>query len=163
MPNEYTRCQYISPSGQECDEWYEKDGINYCPKYHRAIPNVANGGKQNFIELQNAERTFCAHMTFEQLEEHIKATEATIEKFVQTEKTKLFTARAIRAERLESMNEDERRELRKIKTPRQEPKEPRKSDKAKNLAEKFGLTRDALMTMDVDEMLAKFNKSKGGE
>jgi hypothetical protein len=161
MPNEYTRCQYISPLGKECDEWYEKDGIKFCPKFHRNIPSV-NGDKQRFIDIQNAERALCVHMTYEQLEAHIKGIESTIETFLQTEKTKLFSARAMREEMLEKLSEEERAKLRKIKVPREvkEPKNP-KADKAKSLAEKFGLTRDALLTMDVDEMIAKFNKAKG--
>jgi hypothetical protein len=114
----------------------------------------------------NSEREKCYKMSNEELEDHIRSIEARIEQFVQSERTKLASARAVRAERFEKMSEDERRELRKYqiaKDPNGRKAKPQtnKADKATQMANKLGVSKADLMALDFDDLVKKFKKAKG--
>ena len=159
--NSYVRCEHISAQGDQCDEWFQSDGGKYCLKYHRESSLSEN--KDNFISLMNSQRELCYKMDNIALETHIKEIEAKIEAFVQIERTKLASARAVRAERYEKMTNEERAELRKYqvsKNPNGTKKAATKVDKATQMANKLGVSRADLLTMDMDALLEKFNKAK---
>jgi hypothetical protein len=156
----------VSAQGQECDEWFQVDGGKFCPKYHRESSITDN--KENFISLMNSERELCYRLSNENLEIHIREIEARIEAFVQTERTKLASARAVRAERYEKMSEDERKELRKIqisKDPNGSKKAtPKpKQDKGTVMANKLGVSRQDLLDIDPDNMEAFKEKYRRGK
>jgi len=163
--NSWERCQYVSPQGEECDVWFQVDGKGHlCPKYHRNLSVTEN--KENFISLMNSERDLCYKMSNEDLEQHITSLEAKIEEFLQTERTKLASARAVRAERYQKMSAEERKELQKIKVSDPNGKKPTaksREDKSTKMANKLGVSRNDLLTMDVDQLMARFNKAKGND
>jgi hypothetical protein len=170
---DYKRCQYVSPEGIECEVWFPlADGEIYCEKYHRGIPSVsdeANGEqKQLYIDLCNAERNLCATMTLDQLDAHIATIEAAIEAFMAKEKPKRNTARAVRAEKLEALTEDQRRERRKIKLAKEvkegrkvlsKPSKPR--IKRETIFDKMSIAdKQAAVTGDIEEMIRKFQEAQ---
>ena len=169
---DYKRCQYVSPEGIECEVWFPlADGEIYCEKYHRGIPSVsdeANGEqKQLYIDLCNAERNLCATMTLDQLDAHIATIEAAIEEFLAREKPKRNTARAVRAEKLEALTEDQRRERRKIKLAKEvkegrkvlsKPSKPR--IKRTTIFDNMSIAdKQAAVTGDIEEMIRKYQEA----
>jgi hypothetical protein len=119
--------------------------------------------KQSYIDKSNDERAFAAEMSLDQLDDHI----ATLQFQFEEARRALFSARAVRQDKLDKLTEDERRERRKIeiakevkiKVPR-EPKPKTAQEKlAKTLKTNLGVVND-FMTLDVDSLLAKYQKSK---
>ena len=117
----YKRCSYIS-SGIQCDNWHNDASTKYCVN-HRAL--VSDNGsvpvevKDRYIDVVNEERAQCAAMSLDALDEHI----AGIEKLIEAEKAKFYTARAIRIEKLDSLTEEERKARRAITLDREVKKE----------------------------------------
>jgi hypothetical protein len=162
---------YISDDGHECDEWFphEEDDVprkEFCPKYHRSLMTT-----QKHIDLINSQKHICYDMTNEQLEDHIKSIEAELAGAMEMLKTKLSAARAVRAERFEKMTEEERKELRKYQVksasnsngskPRSKSVKVDSATKLANRTAKLGISRDDLLSMDMDDLIKKFKKAKG--
>lgn len=155
-----------------------------------ASPGSRNGeteeNKIKYIDLVNDERKYCYHFAdgasqhqtqdlifqfkddtdgtvFEKIDRHL----AFLDKVIEDLKARRQTARAVRGEKMDALSEEQRKELRKIKIEKAvaavEPKKTTiKSDPVGFLAKK-GMSRQdaqALLTMDVDALLAKFEQAK---
>lgn len=165
MSATYTRCKFISGS-QECETWFPVDGNKFCA-IHRSIPSTNGSEEQlkSYIDLANQDRSFVANMSFEEIDNHISNLQAQMEDL----KRQMLQARAVKSERIERLTEEERRELRK-KTlnyeVQKQPKEPKpktiEEKIAKTLKTNVGVAND-LLTMDIDELMKKYQKAKEKE
>jgi hypothetical protein len=170
----YTKCRFVSTTGDECNEWFAADGIFLCPKYHRNIPSASNNHseeqKDSFIALCNDERTICASLSIQELQQHISDIKAEIEQFIAQKKTRHQTARAVLGERMEQLTEEQRAELRKATASYkfEAPKQKKNTQfKPKSLEGKLSTTLKTsesvakdFMTMDIDALMAKYKKAK---
>lgn len=141
--------------------------------------------KVRYIDLVNDERTYCYHFLdgssqnqdktlihefkddaegtiFEKLDRHI----GFLEKVIEDTKARLHSARAVKIEKLENLTEEQRKELRKIKIEKavKSPSSPSiKKDPTGYLMKKNNMSEkdaNALLTMDADDLIAKFKKMK---
>jgi hypothetical protein len=184
------RCFYLDERGQQCDTWFTAIDTNkLCPAHRKIIsPNkFSEENNPKYIDLVNDERKYCYHFlsgesqnqsqelihefkddetgtVFEKLDTHI----AFIEKVIEDMKARLHSARAVKAEKLDDLSEEERKELRKIKIDKSfkllKVKTPSlKSDPIGHLIKKQGMSKqDAsdLLSMDTDALLAKFEAAR---
>lgn len=111
---DYTRCAHIDgATGVQCETWFKRvDGESFCTFHvgslNARIAAVNGDVKPAFLEFQNEQRSLCHLMTLDQLDEHVEKLTLILE----AERTKLLTARAVRAERIETLDEGERKERR---------------------------------------------------
>jgi|SRR5882724_5022926 len=190
MPTPYRRCIYLSETGLQCESYFEAlDDNKLCPS-HREVnsPSAKNGitdeQKVRYIDLVNDERKYCYHFldgtsqnqdqelifqfkddesgtVFEKLDRHI----AFLEKVLEDVKARHQSSRAVRAEKLNNLTEEERKELRKIKIEKATTEKTKsvsfKKDPIANLAKTSKLIdAKSLLDMDPDEMIAKFKKAR---
>jgi hypothetical protein len=186
----HRRCIYVYNTGQQCDIYFEAIDHNKLCLAHRESSHV-NGkineeSKIKYIDLVNDQRNYCYHFldgsaqnqskklifefkddeegsVFEKLDAHI----AFIDKVLEDMKARLHSTRAVRAEKLDNLSEEERAKLKAHKIERaMNPEKKSKSFKADpvgNLMKKNNLSgNDAkdLLNMDVDALLAKFENAK---
>lgn len=193
----YRRCFYLDDRGQQCDAWFPAvDDNKLCgpdKNNHRALINV-NGHinepeTPKYIDLVNDERRYCYHFLdgtsqnqsqtlihefkddqdgtiFEKLDSHI----AFIEKIIEDMKARLHSARAVRAEKLDELSEEERKHLRTLKIDKQVREKVEKQklpsfkvDPIGFLSKKNSMSKtdaSALLEMDEDALLAKFANAK---
>lgn len=190
----YRRCIFINDRGAQCDEWFPAIDDNKLCATHREI--ITPNGRLNptqipkYIDLVNDERTYCYHFkdgtaegqkqtlifefqddaegsVFDKLDSHI----AFIERVIEDMKARLHSSRAVRAEKLDSLSEEERKCLRAIKIDKavksDSPKTPSfKADPVSHLAKTKGMSKEnarALLDMDADALLAKFAEAKANK
>lgn len=182
----HRRCWHMDEKGQQCEVWFPAEDDNKLCALHRngASPSQRNGEtedqKLKYIDLVNDERSYCYHFkdgsaqnqsqslisefkddtegsVFDKLDRHI----AFLETVISDLKARHQTARAVRAEKLDKLSEDERKELRKIRIEKPEPKVKAVISEAKTSAWKDKLSKvGASLDMDMDAMLAKFESMK---
>jgi len=176
----YMRCEYISPnSGQQCEVWFpsierQKDNSgNLLPILCPDCAKIANPSTQKtaYIEAVNVQKLYCYKMFekgieegFSLLDEHI----AKIEAAIQEQKDLLWSARAVRAEKEQSLSESEYNERRKykVKVAVDKAAKPKtvsmKKDPIAALTSKIGDKQKAadLLSMDPDEFIAKYQAKR---
>jgi hypothetical protein len=138
MASTFMRCQYIAADNkQQCNTWFDSDtsvSKTLCPLHCDAIDasTAANHPetKTAYIQQVNDDDKFCSTMDDVQLTNHIFE----IEKVIARERTRLSTARANMARRVEKMSDEQRAELRKMKVSeavKSSDKKPRASSSKK--------------------------------
>lgn len=190
----YRRCHYIDERGEQCETWFPAVDTNkLCPAHGKIITpngklNQVDEIKVKYIDLVNDERHYCYHFLsgesqnqsqelihefkddesgtiFEKLDAHI----AFIEKVIEDMKARLHSARAVRAEKLDELTEEERKVLRSQKIDKEFKKVPKeklpsfKADPIGFLSKKNNMSRvdsEALLSMDDDALLARFAEAK---
>jgi hypothetical protein len=191
----YRRCHYIDELGQQCETWFPAVDTNkLCPAHGKIITpngklNQVDEIKVKYIDLVNDERKYCYHFLsgeaqnqsqelihefkddesgtiFEKLDAHI----AFIEKIIEDMKARLHSARAVRAEKIDELTEEERVNLRAQKIDKafrsektKEKLSSFKSDPIGFLAKKNSMSRadsEALLSMDGDALIEKFARAK---
>ena len=130
------RCNYIADDGRQCEIWttYRKDeDKEFCPLHEGIIiVKKANGialvdeNKQRYIDRINTQKTFCANMSIDELDNHI----ASMEKAMEELRTDMTAARASRADKFALLTEEEQKTRRAIKIVR-EMREVKKTVPAK--------------------------------
>lgn len=115
----YTKCQYESADTKvECDVWYSsEEDQKFCILHRNTInASLAAAGinKESYIEHRDKKAKFCYEMSLDELDKHISE----IERIIELEKSNLMTARAVRADKIEKLTDDEREVRRRIKTPK---------------------------------------------
>lgn len=185
MAQSYQRCEFISPtSGLQCEVWFPHKDREYddkgnmlpilcddCTLNAAAQLNGSNAVKATYIEAKNVQREFCykffENHSFDEglalLDAHIAKIEAEIE----NQKVVRDSARAVRAEKMANLSEEERERRRKIKvevkSKEQKTSTPSfKKDPVAKLAATIGDKEKAkdMLTMDMDELIAKYQKAK---
>lgn len=166
MSTPYRRCCNINEAGLQCETWFPAINDSKLCDVHSSIatPNGTQENKVKYIDLVNTERATCHTMSFEELDIHI----AELEKVLENQKTKLYSALATRSEKIDKLSEEERKELRKIKVDRAVRETPVrkatiKSDPIKYLMQSKGMSEQEskdMMSMDIDEYLLKYKKNK---
>jgi hypothetical protein len=126
----YKRCQYTDPNGRECNTYFgskdDEGDQKLCPLHSGILgPRTAvisETVKVDYVNLMQESAIEAralivpdAPLNLDQLDAHIAALEAEIEKF----KSRASAARGVRSEHIQKLTEEERRELRKIKVPPQ--------------------------------------------
>jgi len=161
MRNEHTRCQFIDPNGQQCEEWFQVDGLKYCPQIHRTLPSVEKGtiSKESYLTVVNNEGEQCYAMTMPQLSEHIRDLERQKAEFLASMTPRILRAKQVEADRKEKMTEEERQELRKIKVHREVKRVKIKTatDKPKRQP-KFQMSAEDL-ELSFEELQAKYERA----
>src|SRR6266404_4854114 len=65
MPIPYRRCNYLDPSGQQCEKWFPAvDETKLCPSHKGILTNNGHLNEQEtprYIDLVNDERHYCYH------------------------------------------------------------------------------------------------------
>lgn len=133
---EFFRCQYTDDSGMQCEKWFDAAKkpdptlIKFCPDHDGIIgeklaadPDV----KERYIDLVNGHRKIVAEMNIDEIDEHI----AGLEKLIEAERTKLLTSRAVRAEKIDKLTDEEREVRRSIKLERAKNPEKKSSRASK--------------------------------
>lgn len=192
MPTPYRRCFYLDDHGQQCDTWFPADNNKLCPSHKEIITpggRINEEEKPKYIDLVNDERKYCYHFLdgsaqeqsqalihefkddlegtiFEKLDAHI----AFLEKVIEDMKARLHSSRAVRAEKMDELSEEERKILRSQKIDKEFRVKPEKiklpsfkSDPVGFLAGKNKMSKtdaSALLDMDEDALLAKFARAK---
>lgn len=169
---EYIRCEYISPTtNEQCEVWFPfkerkfKDGhalpvlCDDCAKSPNASATPQQ--KTQYIETINIQRKFCENMTLDELDVHIAKITAAIE----DQKVCLNAARAVRADRISKLSDEERNERRKYKIQKALNPEKVKSvkkDPVAALSNKLGSEQKAkdLLSLDPDEFIKKYQAKK---
>jgi hypothetical protein len=168
--NSYFRCTHMNEQGQQCDNWFKAEGTNKLCEEHQVFlrvrpedPTRIDEEKPAYIDLVNEQINVCAKMNLDELEQHISS----LERALETEKTKLYAARANLRQKLDDLSDDERKIRLSHKISKSINSEPKKSNVKKDpiahLASKHGLSSQAakdLMNMDLDSLMEKYNKSK---
>ena len=164
MSTPYRRCIYMAENGLQCETWFPAISDTKICDVHSGVVTPAEASKVKYIDLANEERAACHKMSFEELDIHI----AELEKVLENQKTRLYSARATRIEKLDNLSEEERKELRKIKIDRM-VKEPTvkkatiKSDPIKYLMQTKKMSEQEsrdMMSMDIDDYITKYKKNK---
>lgn len=168
MPKQYGQCQFFNQDQLRCPIWFDcTEGTadqheKFC-REHREIKDASivsyrslDGTiKTQYIDFVNAQRTACVDMSDDELDTHIAGLESTLAEI----RAKMLTARAVRAEKLDKLTEDERAERRKVKFERvvsaERAKKPAKTSLAKDpilyFMEKHGLSREQATALMGDD------------
>jgi predicted RNase H-like nuclease (RuvC/YqgF family) len=168
--NSYFRCIHMDETGNQCETWFKEEGnFKLCEEHRlflRSKPEDSPKSTEErpiYIDLVNEQINICAKMNLDELEVHI----SNLERALETEKTKLYAARANLRQKLDDLSDSERKErlAHKLNKEIREPKSKTsaKKDPVTHLATKHGLSTQAakdLMNMDVDALMEKYNKSK---
>lgn len=155
----FTRCRYVSDDGLECEKWFQptpemnsgKDP-RFC-ELHRGIVSpstitTTDNTKSQYIEVRNQEVALVVDMTLEQIDAHI----AGLEKQLELLKTRVISSRAVRADKIEKLTDEERAARKKIHVER-----PATNDKPK-AAKPASIKKDpvaALMAKGMSEKMAR--------
>lgn len=108
------RCVYMGGDGLQCEVWFPAvSDSKLCPEHSKTIsPNGINlEVKQRFIDLVNETKDLVYKMSLDEIDTHIAQLETELEK----QKTIIYASRAVRAERLDTLTEEERAKRRSIK------------------------------------------------
>ncbi len=136
---DYIRCHYInSENAIQCESWHSVADGDMCPVHRGMVSAVlaANGiNKDEYLSARNVAATSLrerltgldAQAQCNLIDAHI----AGIEKIIEEQKALSLTARAIRAEVIEGMSEEDRQVRRNMKIPRSEPKVKTSSPRVK--------------------------------
>jgi hypothetical protein len=164
----------MDEKGSQCETWFkEENGQKLCDEHRvflRSKPEELKPQepteKTKYIDLVNEQIKICALMNLDELEQHISG----LEKLLETEKTKLYAARANLRQKLDDLSDEERKvrlshKLNKtIREPKSESiKTSAKKDPVNHLATKHGLSEQAakdFMNMDVEALMEKYKSSK---
>jgi hypothetical protein len=112
---DWTRCVHISPTGEQCDAF-----IKITPSTQQLCPahNPSNRArvseddqKKKYLDLVNSTRKMCYEMSYDELEAHLVDLNLELEAL----KAKLFTANAVKGEKLNAMDEKTRNARRQVK------------------------------------------------
>ncbi len=130
MPIDYIRCHYIDASnGIQCESWHSVADGDMCPVHRGMIGGTlaANGiNKEEYITArrvaESSLREKIQNKTPQEQCNIIDAHIAGIERVIEEQKLLSLTARAVRAEVIEGMTEEDRQIRRNMKVPRSEPK-----------------------------------------
>ena len=148
MSLNYVRCNYVPDGGQQCDHWITPGPR--CPLHinHVSASAASNGiNTQSYLEIRNSEAQLCYQMSLEELDAHIAKLEGVIEQ----EKAKSQSARAVRADKIDKLSEEEREVRRKIKTEQKE----KKASEPKKVTIKSDPIRFFMQTYNISEAAAK--------
>ena len=143
MVTGYLRCAFESVDGTECQSWFPSHEGTLCI-IHRGINSAvlaSNGiNKAEFIAETNDEqkslRELIAGKSANEACSLLDAHIAKLEKIIEAEKNKYYSARAIRAEVIEGLSEEERQIRRRAKVDSRpnEVKEKKSSKKMVNMS-----------------------------
>lgn len=146
-------------AARDCDVWFPTSEHQSLCSLHRngtepltlsTTPAEVSEEKQSYLETVNAERKACYEMTMEELEVHILSLQKTME----DQKVLLLTARSIRSEKIQGMNDEEIKKLSKVRVSKAVSNDPATSkqktmakDPIGYLMEKHGFTREVAKSM----------------
>lgn len=171
MTKSYSQCRYES-DGHQCQSWFPRDEDEpyICPVHSGildpSIAIVSEETKTIYIERVNEIRKFVSAMTLDEIAEHRAHLEHKLEEL----RTEIQTTRQVEREKLNDLSESERDERRKIFLPKKPEKQQKLNQpkvKAPSLKKdptaylkSVGIGAD-LLSMDTDELIAKFTKAQG--
>ena len=166
MSDTYVPCAFKGENGLPCETWFPYEGSQGSKLciIHRSVMLPTGETQNRYIDVRNDEMRTCDKMTLDELEVHI----AGIEAILAEQRNRMMAAQGVRRTKIEALSEAERDERRKYVVTRAVKAEKTKVDPAKKFMAtvktdsltKLGLDKKNLMSMDIDALIAKFEKGK---